>query len=87
MSLELNLRLLSPVGDLPQDLVPIGSEGLPNIGDLLFYDFHQEGRNLLKEGIAHVIVPGGDKDAVLWLQDEIVRNVIYNYRFVDVSAE
>ena len=47
MSLELNLRLLCPIGDLPQDLVPVGSEGLTDVRHLLFYDFHQEWRNLL----------------------------------------
>ena len=72
MSRELNLRLFSTISYLSQDLVAVRPQGLAHIWNLLFNDFHQQWRDLLKEGITHVVVPCRNEDAVFWLQDEVV---------------
>jgi len=43
---------------------------------LSFNDVNQERCDLVQVAILHIVVPGADKDAVIWLNDEVVGDVV-----------
>ena len=71
-SLEDDVWVGSAVAHLAQHLVTISTEGTPDIRNLLLNDLAEQRSDLIKEPIAHVIIPCRDEDAIIWLQDEIV---------------
>ena len=72
---------------MSQYLISVASQRPSHIWHLLLGNLDQERTDLLKEGVAHVVIPGGDKYAVLGLQDEVVRDVIYNDGLRNVTAK
>ena len=79
--------MLCAIRNLPQDLVAVGPERSPHIWHFSLNDLNKQGRNLLQEGVAHVVVPCGNEYSVLRLQDKVVRNIINDDRFIDVTAQ
>ena len=71
-SLEDDVGVSGAVADLAQHLVTISTEGTPHIRNLLLNNLAEQRSDLIKESIAHVIIPCRDEDAIIWLQDEIV---------------
>ena len=71
-SLEDDVGVGSAVADLAQHLVTISTEGTPDIRNLLLNNLAEQRSDLIKEPIAHVIIPCRNEDAIIWLQDEIV---------------
>lgn len=75
------------IRNLPQNLISIRSEALPDVGQLLLDDFDQQGRNILQEVVAHVVVPRRTENAVVRLNYEVVRDVVDDYDSGQVPAQ
>ena len=86
-SLEDDVGVGGAIADLAQHLVSICPEGTPHIRNLLLNYLAEQRSDLIEEAIAHVIIPSRNEDAIIWLQDEIVWNVVDNDRLVDVTAQ
>jgi hypothetical protein len=87
LSFELDLGFFAATGDLPEDLVAVGAEGFAHVGDLLGADLDEHPRDLLEEVVGHVVVPGRAEDAVVRLDDEVVRDVVYYYHLGHVTPQ
>lgn len=87
VSRELDLWFLRSIGNLAQYLVAIWSEGLSHIRNFFLNNFNEKRTYFLEESIWHVVVPSRDENTVLWLQDEVIRYIIYNDGLVDVTTQ
>ena len=71
-SLEDDVGVSGAVADLAQHLVTISSKGTPHIRHPLLNYLAEQRSDLIKEAVAHVIIPSRNEDAIVWLQDEVV---------------
>lgn len=86
-SVKLNSGRTVPIGHLSQHLVPVHSQGFADIGTLIDHDLAKKGSYLVEVAVGLIIVPSRDKNAVVRLQDEVVRNIVDNDRFLHASAQ
>jgi len=63
------------------------SQCLADIWHLFLNNLDQQGCNFFEESVIHVVVPSANKDPVVRLDDEVVTDVINNYRFVQLAAQ
>lgn len=76
VSLKDDVRRFCSIWDLPQNLIPIGPQSTPHIWTFLLNDFTQQRSDLVEEMVSHVIVPRWDENSVVWLQDEVIADVV-----------
>ena len=63
------------------------SQCLADIRHLFLNNLDQQGCNFFEESVIHVVVPGANKDSIVRLNDEVVTDVINDYRFVQLAAK
>jgi len=68
-------------------LITIGAKSSPHIRHLSLHDLAQQRSDLVQEAVSHVVVPGGNENTVIGLEDEVVRDVVDDDRLVDVTAQ
>jgi hypothetical protein len=72
---------------LSQQLVTILPQSFPHIWYFLLNDVDQQGRNLVKVSIVHVVVPRAYENAVVRLNNEVVADVVNYDCLVQRTAE
>ena len=75
------------LSNLSQNLVSVGSHSNTYIWNALFNELTQKWGDFAQEVILHIIIPGRDENAVVWLQDEVVRDVINNDRTLQITSK
>lgn len=72
---------------LAEQLVAVLAHGLADVGALLLNDFAEERCDLVEVTVAHVIVPSRDENAVIWLNNEVIANVVDDDRLAKGPAQ
>jgi len=73
--------------NLAEQLVAVLAHGLADVGALLLNDFAEERCDLVEVTVAHVIVPSRDENAVIWLNNEVIANVVDDDRLAKGPAQ
>ena len=73
---ELDIGAHVAIRNLSEQLVPVLSESLAHIRNALLHYVNQKRGDLVEEAVFHVVVPGADENAVVWLYYEVVANVV-----------
>lgn len=63
------------------------SQGYPYVVQLSNHDRYQQGAHLHKRVIIKIVIERGNRNAVIWLQQEVFSNVVNDDAPVEVSAE
>lgn len=72
---------------LAKQLVTVLAHGLTDVGTILLNDFCEERRDLVEVTVAHIVVPSRDENAVIWLNNEVIANVVDDDRLAQGPAQ
>ena len=70
-----------------QHLVTELAQSVTYVGDLLLDYLFKKRSKLGEGGVIHVVEPRLDEDTVIWLQLEVLSNIINDYGFRQVTAD
>ena len=87
LSVKNNSRAFCSASYLSKHLVSVSSQCQPDIKHPFLNNFAQKWRYLVQKAVVHIIVPCADKNPILWLQYEIVRNIVDNNCFFNVPTQ
>ena len=70
-----------------QHLITEFAQSVTDVGHLLLDYLLQKRSKLGKGGVIHVVEPGLDEDTVIWLELEVLSDIINDYGFGQVTAD